>query len=846
MIKKRSLLLHYMVLFVLHVCFLQPLLAQVPAKPSAAQVLQDLRKLTVLGSVLYVAAHPDDENTRLIAYLSNEKLFNTGYLAITRGDGGQNLIGPEIRQDLGLIRTQELLQARRTDGGHQFFTRANDFGFSKNAEETFTIWDRERVLADMVWVIRKFRPDVLVTRFPPDARAGHGHHTASAILAEEAFVAAGNPKRFPEQLRQVEVWQPKRLLWNTGVWSFKSQEEFEKYGKDLLKIEVGGYNPLLGKSYGEIAAESRSMHKSQGFGATSTRGRDTEYLQHVAGDKATQTLFDGINTTWSRVKGSEKVARLFQKAIEAYRPTEPAAVMPILLEARNELDKLPDSYWKRVKQQELQAVLQAAMGLYLEVTASDFAAAPGTALQLHIEAVNRSAVPVTLQRINYTFANTDTTLNQPLANNQPLMYSATAILPKSIPFSQPYWLREPGTLGMYAVAATQEIGASENEPAAQVAFQVQVAGQPFTFTVPVVYKRTDPVDGEVYRPFVVTPPVFTNILDKVYMFAGPEPKQVQVLVKSGKANLTGDLRLQLPSGWRAAPDNVSFNLKSKGAEQLIAFTIYPPQSQQEGTLKAIATVEGKEYAQELKEIKYSHIPAQVTFPEATARIVKLNLKKQGQRIGYVMGAGDEVPTSLAQIGYQVTLLQEADMRLPVLQQFDAIILGVRAYNTIDRLRFYQPMLLEYVKNGGNMIVQYNTSSGLVTPTLGPYPLKLSRDRVTDENAAVRFLLPNHPVLNTPNKITRQDFAGWVQERGLYFPGEWSNEYQAILSSNDPGEAPRDGGLLIASYGKGNYIYTGYAFFRELPAGVPGAYRLFANLISLGKHEGTTESKVPGL
>ncbi|MFD2514406.1 PIG-L deacetylase family protein [Pontibacter locisalis] len=810
--------------------------AQAPAKPSAAKKLQDLKRLNVLGSVLYVAAHPDDENTRLIAYMANEKLYNTGYLSVTRGDGGQNLVGPEIREGLGIIRTQELLQARRTDGGRQFFTRANDFGYSKDSEETFNIWDKEQVLADMVWTIRKFRPDVMITRFPPDERAGHGQHAASAILAEEAFSAAADPKRFPEQLKYVEVWQPKRLLWNTGVWSFGSQTEFDKYVDQLLKVDVGVYNPLLGKSYGEIAAESRSMHKSQGFGASGSRGTSLEYLQHTKGDKAAKDLFEGINTSWSRVKGGEKVEKLFQQAIDSYDPTKPAAVVPTLIAAKKELHKLPDSYWKRVKMEELQDVMQNVMGLYLEVVASDYAAAPGEPVNLQVEAINRSSVPVSVISISYGFASKDTTINKQLQNNEPFKYGQMITLPAGLTASQPYWLKKAGTLGMFAVEDQQEVGMPENAPAARVTFNLDVAGEPLQVTVPVVYKRTDPVEGEVYRPFVVTPPVFVNIKENVYMFADQEPKQVQVLVKAGKADITGKVQLQLPKGWRAEPASVPFNLKNKGAEQNIIFTVYPPKGQQETEVQAIATVEGKTYTHGLNEINYSHIPSQVTFPDAKAKVVKLDLKKSGQKIGYVMGAGDDVPTSLQQIGYDVTMLKDEDMRLKYLQQFDAIILGVRAYNTVDRLKHYQPTLMEYVKSGGNLIVQYNTNHSLVLQNVGPYPLKLSRDRVTVEGAEVRLLKPDHPILNTPNKITKKDFEGWVQERGLYFPNEWSREYEAILSSNDPGEPARDGGLLVAKYGKGNYIYTGYSWFRELPAGVPGAYRLFANMISLGKND----------
>ncbi|MEJ8756104.1 PIG-L family deacetylase [Pontibacter sp. H259] len=810
-------------------------MAQAPEKTSSSEVLHKLKKLNVLGTVLYVAAHPDDENTRLITYLGNEKLYNTGYLSVTRGDGGQNLIGPEISKDLGIIRTQELLQARRTDGGVQFFTRANDFGFSKNAEETFRIWNKEQVLADMVWVIRKFRPDVMITRFPPDERAGHGQHTASAILAEEAFTAAADPKRFPEQLKYVEVWQPKRLLWNTGVWSFGSQAEFDKYVDKLLKVDVGGYNPLLGESYGEIAAASRSMHKSQGFGASAARGTSIEYLQHTKGDKADKELLESINTSWARVKGGEKVQKLIQKAIDSYKPTEPSAIVPVLLTARKELQKLPDNHWKKLKTEAINEVILDAMGLYLEVTATDYAATPGQPIAFNIEAINRSTTPVTIKAVNYKFAAKDTTLQKQLSVNEPLKYSTTIELPATIAYSQPYWLQKSGTLGMFAVDGLDNVGKPENDPAAQVTFNLTVAGEPLEVTVPVVYKRTDPVEGEIYRPFIVTPPVFVNITEGVYMFADQEPKQVNVRVKAGKANVAGNVALSLPKGWKVEPASAPFSLQAKGFEQNVTFIVTPPKGQHEAELKAVATLDGKNYSQSLSEISYSHIPAQTTFPEATAKIVKLDLKKDGQKIGYVMGAGDDIPTSLRQIGYDVTMLRDSDMRLNYLQQFDAIILGVRAYNTVDRLKHHQPTLMEYVKNGGNLIVQYNTNHALVMPNVGPYPLKLSRDRVTVEEAEVRFLKPDHEVLNLPNKITKKDFEGWVQERGLYFPNEWSKEYEAILSSNDPGEPARDGGLLVAKYGKGNYIYTGYSWFRELPAGVPGAYRLFVNLISLGKN-----------
>ncbi|PVY43074.1 PIG-L family deacetylase [Pontibacter virosus] len=818
-----------------------PLQAQAPAKPDAAALLQDIKKLNVLGTALYVAAHPDDENTRFIAYLSNEKLYNTGYLSVTRGDGGQNLIGPEIREGLGIIRTQELLQARRIDGGQQFFTRANDFGYSKNPEETFATWDKEKVLHDVVWAIRKFKPDVIITRFSPKPSETHGHHTASAMLANEAFEAAADPKRFPEQLKYVQVWQAKRVLWNTGVWSFRSQKEFEDYGSQLLKVDVGGYNPLLGKSYPEIAALSRSMHKSQGFGATGTRGVTIEYLDHTKGERAKEELFEGINTTWSRVKGSDKVAALLQQAVSEFKPEQPAAVVPTLLAARKELAKLPDSYWKRLKAEELEQVVKHSLGLYLEAVATDYAVTPGERLNLQIETINRSAIPVQLVGMRPAFASKDSILNKTLAPNESHLIPFKLPIPASAQLSQPYWLRQEGTLGLFRVDDLQEIGAPENQPAAEVHFDLLISGEPFRYTVPVVYKRNDPVDGEQYRPLAITPPVFVNILEKVLMFASQEPKPVHVLVKAGKAGIKGNVALQLPKGWRAEPAQVAFDLEQNGAEQLVRFMVHPPKGQQEVALKAVATVAGKPYTRGLNLIQYSHIPTQTTFPEAVAKAVRLDLKRNGEQIAYLMGAGDDIPASLQQIGYNVTLLKDEDITDQNLKRFDAVILGVRAYNTVERMNFYQPRLLNYVQQGGTVIVQYNTGHSLKTSNVAPYPLKISSQRVTVEDADVRFLKPGHQALNSPNKITKKDFEGWVQERGLYFPSEWSSEFEAILSSNDPGEPARDGGLLIARHGKGHFVYTGYSWFRQLPAGVPGAYRIFTNLISLGNGHGAQGS-----
>jgi LmbE family N-acetylglucosaminyl deacetylase len=821
-------------LWLILVCGSGSLIAQAPQRLPSSKLAQDIKKLNVLGNVLYMAAHPDDENTTFIAYMANEKLYNTNYLALTRGDGGQNLIGPQIREQLGMIRTQELLQARRIDGGRQFFSRANDFGFSKNPQEAFKIWEKEQLLADAVWVIRKTKPDVIVTRFPPDSRAGHGHHSASSILAEEAFDAAADPKRFPEQLKYVQPWQAKRLLWNISMWSITNRAEFVKNAGQYLKIDLGVYNPLLGKSYGELSAESRSMHRSQGFGSVGTRGTSVEYFQHTKGDKTLTDLFEGVDTSWKRVKGSAKIEQLVQQAARDFDAANPAGSVPLLLSIRTELQKLPDGFWKTNKLAEVQELIKNALGLYLELTAPEFAYSPGATLPITVEAINRSSVSVTLEKIRLPFAAKDSLIRSPLAYNQDLNFITTTEIPATTPISQPYWLRkEIGYAGLFSVDNLLEIGQPENPPVAVATFDLIVAGQPLQVDVPVVFKKKDPVLGEVYQPLVVTPPVFATISQEVYMFDTAEPRKVEVIIKAGKDYCAGEVQLALPEGWKSVPEKIPFTIREKGSEQTVEFQLFPPVDPQEATIRAVVTMEGAKYDKSFGLIGYVHIPAQVFFPTASAKTVKMNLIKKGTNIGYIMGAGDLIPQSLRQIGYRVTLLEEQDITPEKLAVFDAVVTGVRAYNTNERMKHYQASLMKYVENGGNLVVQYNTNMGLITSQLGPYPFDLTRERITDETSEVRFIKPESAVLNSPNKITADDFNSWVQERGLYFPQNWAPDYEAVISSNDPNSPPLDGGILVARYGKGAYVYTSLSWFRELPAGVPGAYRLFVNLLSIG-------------
>ncbi len=808
-------------------------MALVPKRPDAAEIQLALKKLQFLGSALYVAAHPDDENTRLMAWLVNGRLADAAYLSMTRGDGGQNLIGPEIGDLLGIIRSQELLAARRIDGGRQFFTRAIDFGYSKTPEETLRIWDREQVLADTVRIVRQFQPDVVITRFPAANRDTHGHHTSSAWIARDAMAAAGDPKRFPEQLDRLATWRPRRLLWNTSRFFYDKPEDLKP--DTLVKVDAGAYNPLLGESYTELAARARSMHKSQGFGSSGQRGEVLEYLAPAEGEGTPRDLFEGIDTTWGRVPGGKAVGGLLDRAYREFVPESPAGIVPRLLEARAKLAALPPGRWTTAKRADLDQVIAACLGLYLEAAADVYAAVPGDTLKINLEAVNRSPVAVRLKKVTVAAAGSDLPWEQDLDSRQSFKKTVEVTLPADLPDSQPYWLREKGTLGMFRVDEAALIGLPENPPALTASFALEVEGTPIVFDRPVVYRRTDPVHGEQYRPFEVIPAVAVTVTESVFVLP-PElsSHEVAVELRAGRAGVEGTVRLEAPAGWTASPASRPFRIDEKDATATVTFDLVPPAAPSAGVLRAVAEIAGRRYQRGLVHIVHDHIPTQVVMPPAEARVVRADVRRKGQNVGYVQGAGDQVPAGLREIGYTVTELSVDDLVPDRLRGFDAIVLGVRAYNTLDRIRFQQPALFDYVKGGGTLIVQYTTGQELKVESVAPLPLTISRERVSEEGAEVRFLAPDHPVLNRPNRITASDFEGWVQERGLYFAGKWDPAFTAVLSSNDAGEPPRDGGLLVAKYGEGWFVYTGYSFFRQLPAGVPGAYRLFANLIALGK------------
>ncbi len=814
-----------------------PASAQAQRPMHAGEIAQGLRKLGVVGNVLYVAAHPDDENTRLLAWLVGEKRVRAGYLSLTRGDGGQNLIGTEQSELLGLIRTHELLAARRIDGAEQLFTRARDFGYSKSAQESLQIWGHEAVLEDVVLAIRRFKPDVILTRFnerPPN----HGHHTASAILAREAFEAAADPSRFPEQVARYGTWKVDRLLYNVSTWRLGPDADMSGY----LKVDVGGYDPLVGRSWGEIAADSRSQHKSQGFGVAAQRGTSHEYFSPVAGTRPKAEPFEGLDLSWGRfAKGEPKharaaaaVAKATKAAWDGFDAKAPHASIPALLKVRAALRALPDDNpFKASKLADTEALIAACAGLHLEARAAEPAAVPGGSVQLRVSALNRS--PAALRLVSVTLPGGDVLeVNAALGHNVPVGQSPTVAVPAEAPVSTPYWLRDPQQGGLFSVADRALVGRPSGDPALAVAFTWEVGGERFVTTRPVVYAWVDPVRGELYRDLEIVPAVTANLDRPVVMFPNGQTRDVSVTLAAGRDAAEGVVRLELPDGWRAEPAERPFELASKGAEASVAFRVTPPKGASErASVRAVVELNGRKDSWAMRGIAYDHIPPLTVRKAAQADLVPLQLETRSRRIGYIPGPGDTVAEDLAAVGFEVTLLPDERLAKEPLERFDAILVGVRAYNTNPRLASHHERLMKYVEQGGRLVVQYMTNNHIapLKAPLGPWPIEIGRDRVTDEAAAMTPVDPKDGLLAGPNALGPADFDGWVQERGLYFATTWDARYRPVFELQDAGDEPSRGALLVARHGKGTFVYTGLSFFRQLPAGVPGAYRLLANLLS---------------
>lgn len=803
---------------------------------SGSAILHKIKGLKTAGHVMYLAAHPDDENTKVIAYFAQGMQVETSYLALTRGEGGQNLIGTEQADLLGVLRTQELLQARAIDGGKQYFTRAVDFGYSKTPAETFGMWEQNEILKDVVWVIRQTQPDLIITRFPPDEHAGHGHHTASALLAKEALQAAGSTAFTFGDARdgKYKPHSPKRVVWNTSIWWYERMG-IEIDESKLYKMDVGTYNPLLGLSYNSLASKARSQHRSQGFGDLIDRGEYLEYFEHLAGDSAKSNILEGIDFTWYRFGNynlASKANKLIDAIVSAYNPGNPAQSIPMLAQLKNLVADISDPKWQALMGQRIDEIISQCAGLWCEVLVDQYYASPGDSLIFTLQAVKRSGTVVKTKFVDFgefTYHIEEPT-ELPLNVLTQVLSRKVRIDTKDYGYSQPYWLVNPPHGGLHQVENAEWIGLAEHRPFHMAKVLFEVNGTSVEVQVPITYKWEDRALGEQRRPLEIRPKVCINFQEEVLVATAGKDIELVVKVLVNSDYLLANLRLEAPTGWAISPANVEIEADYRGEIILVPLRLSPGANAQNGTLKAFVDEEGQVYNQSMMRVEQPHIPPQVLFPEASCHLVYVGISPKAQAIGYIMGAGDEMPNALRQLGYEVSLLDPDKIDLGILTAYQTIVLGVRAYNTLENMNYLHRVLMEYVEGGGKVICQYNTSSGLKAEFVGPYELGLSRNRITDENARMDILAPSHPLFNMPNKITKADFDGWVQERGLYFPDKYPDAYTPLLQSQDPGEEAQTGLLLVTDYGKGKYIYTGLSFFRQLPAGVPGAYRLLVNLI----------------
>ncbi|WP_293788810.1 PIG-L family deacetylase [uncultured Pedobacter sp.] len=798
-----------------------------PAKSS--EIYRELKTLKHLPKVLYLAAHPDDENTGLLSWLINEQNVETAYLSLTRGDGGQNLLGTEQGAALGLIRTHELLEARKLDGAQQFFTRAIDFGFSKNTNDTFKQWDADSITADVVWVIRKFRPDVMICRFPPTAAAGHGQHAASAVVAEKAFKAAADKNMFPEQLKYVAVWQPKRLLWNTFRFGAVNTT-----AENQLKVSVGQYDAQLGMGYGELAGLSRSLHKSQGAGTQSVAGIRSEYFVNVLGDPAKRTLFDGLSMNWSD-KGIGDIDELIDIILLSFDYNQPDKSLHGLLMLRRKIAELQDVALRKDKLAAIDNIILSSAGFMGEVVTNQPEVLAGNSYNFRLNLISRSATPVKVESVNWL--NQTDHLNRTLANDSLITVERKIQIPADAVPTEPYWLARPAkNAATFSVANDTLIGLPEMQSPINVWLTLKIESEKFAVSLPLSFKKLDPVKGDVVEALRVIPPLDLSFSEPVYFAKEKEALNISLRFKANKNINYGKVSFKI--GNQIVKTFQGINLAENTINTmnfLLPIEDLAKIKTTQNKLEAVFSSETNEYSRGQVLIQYPHLPTLQYFVPATTWLIKGDTKVLAKKIGYIEGAGDLIPEFLRQAGLQVDVLTEADILSPAkLATYDAVVTGVRVINTEKRIKNWQTALRSYVENGGTMVMQYNTTQDMALQDFGIYPLNISGKRVTEENAEVKFLKPDHKVLNYPNKITADDFKGWVQERGAYFPDQWDAKYETLFEMHDTGEEPLQGSTLYAKYGKGNFIYTPLAFFRQLPAGNVGAARLFFNFLSAGK------------
>lgn len=807
-----------MIKYALGICLFISFLCAAQSSPtSSSEIYDDLLRLQNNTTVMYLAAHPDDENTRVISWLTHEKHVDAVYLSLTRGDGGQNLIGNEKGELLGLLRTQELLEARKVDKGRQWFTRALDFGYSKTATETLKFWDKQKILGDVVWAIRKNKPQIIITRFDPNSNGEtHGHHTASAILAMEAFDLAGDPKAFPEQLKYVTVWQPKRLFHNTSWWFYGSKENFEKAqtGK-LYSINVGNYYPTLGISNNEIAAQSRSKHACQGFGMALERGNDLEYFKLLKGDlPKSDDIFSGLELNYS----DKNIRTKMEDLLANYQFNNPQASLPQLLKLYDLIKNTEDDF----KLNQIKDLLTKTQGIYLEWTAKSAFGTKSEELITNLEITNRSSK-------NLKFSTSGDGTKELLAGES-FKKSDQFKIDNSV-YSNPYWLQEKPINNLYVVTKFENIGQAEILNPLKKVINIDFGLQKIDFTIPLQQKTVDPSIGELYEPFYNVPAYVANF-DQDHFIFNNKLKNITIEVQNFNGNSSAKVSLKSNKDWKISPSQmIPFN--ENGEKKMVTFTIEPLSKDGNSTLEAIVEANGTIYNQSLSIVDYPHIDRQIWLKKAESKIQNLDLKIPDVKVAYIKGSGDDVPASLRAIGLKVDELDLKNWNSTSLQNYDVIILGIRLFNTQSEMNFVKNDLWRFIENGGTIINQYNTNRGILTNEIAPLDLKLGASRISEEDAKLKLLVPNHPIFTTPNPISEKDFEGWVQERGLYFADSWGKKMIPLLEGNDLGETPKNGILLAGKYGKGTYVYTGLSFFRELPAGVPGAYKLFMNILALG-------------
>lgn len=849
----------------------------VPDSKGAATLADAIQRLPVVASMLHTGAHPDDERSSLMAYVSRGLHARAAYMALNRGEGGQNLIGPELYDGIGAIRTDELMAARQFDGAEQYFSRAFDFGYSKSADEAFELWGRDLLLSDMVRVIRRFRPDVIVSVFAGSPRDGHGQHQAAGITTKDAFRAAADPNQFPDQIAAgLQTWQASKLYLSNLRATFPSL--------DSLIIDTGDYSPIYQRSYNEIGLAGRSMHRSQDMGTIQRKGPATTRLKLVdremgaVQDGPDKSLFDGIDTSFMRLCAVSDDASLnlvlrpllsrldgaANQAAEDFRPFDPTSVLPAAVAGLNvlrdvrglvtdrnfdETDKDYMLFLLDLKERDFVDVISLALGLSFEVLADDPVVTPGETFTVELQLLNRSHVSIVpismrLQTPETWTATSRSEFPGTLGYNEMLKVPVSVALMDAARSSKPYWRRTSNRAATVEVTSEDLIGYPWR-PADAVGHAVfEVEGTRIEITRPAEYRYANRAIGEIRRPLMVAPALSVSLTPEnavIPSSADGQSRRFQVTVRNNvAAGARAIVRLEAAEGWVVEPAMYSFDFKRENEEMTLAFEVTPSPGTSSGTylLSASAEVDGRLYTEGFHELNYPHIDPHHLYRDAVSDVTVIDVEVAPDLVvGYIMGAGDDIPASLEQLGVKPHLLDSDDLASADLSDYDVIVAGIRAYEVRPDLVSLNHRLMAYVRQGGTYIVQYNKYA-FNQAQYGPYPAAIHRphDRVTREDAPVVLLVPDHPIFNMPNRITQDDFQGWVQERGLYFWGEWDDRYTPLMASQDPGEDPKAGGLVEARYGEGRYIYTGYAWFRQLPAGVPGAFRIFANLLSLPKIE----------